>query len=348
MRRSCYAADVTKVVVQPGDGANMDAMAKATPPLAVLAIEALRLIYRGRSREVCAVENGTLEVRPGEAVGLIGESGSGKSSIARAALGLLQQGHARVVGGRVLIEGRDMTGCDAREWRSVRGHPIASVFQDPLSFLNPVMRVGRQIAESIRLHDTRALMQPRIEELLGLVRLDATVARCYPHELSGGMRQRVLLAIALACRPRLLIADEPTTALDVTTQAEILALLRDLRERLGMALLLISHDLGAVAHNVDRIYVMYAGRTIEWGTPREVFAAPAHPYTTRLLLAAKATRDADGRFPTIDGEGPSLAAGHGGCPFQPRCPEAVAHCATAMPPVVRVGTTHDVLCWQRI
>jgi len=325
----------------------MDATAKEASSLAVLAIESLRLIYRTRSREVCAVENGTLEVRAGEAVGLVGESGSGKSSIARAALGLLQPGYARVVGGRILIEGRDMTGCGLREWQSVRGHPIASVFQDPLSFLNPVMRIGRQIAESIRLHDRRALLHHRIEELLELVRLDATVARSYPHELSGGMRQRALLAIALACRPRLLVADEPTTALDVTTQAEILALLRDLRQRLGMALLLISHDLGAVANNVDRLYVMYAGRTIEWGTPREVFAAPAHPYTTRLLLAAKATRNADGRFPTIDGEGPSLAMGHDGCPFQPRCPEAIACCANAVPPVVRLGATHDVRCWQR-
>ena len=300
----------------------MDSMAKGTPPLAVLVVDALRLMYRTRSREIYAVENGTLEVRAGEAVGLVGESGSGKSSIARAALGLLQPGQAHIVGGRILIEGRDMTDREPREWRSVRGHPIASVFQDPLSFLNPVMRIGRQIAESIRLHDMRASLQPRIEELLDLVRLDAAVARCYPHELSGGMRQRALLAIALACRPRLLIADEPTTALDVTTQAEILALLRDLRERLGMALLLISHDLGAVANNVDRLYVMYAGRTIECGTPREVFAAPAHPYTMRLLLAAKATRNADGRFPTIEGEGPVARNGAGrmpvSAPLRPR------------------------------
>jgi oligopeptide/dipeptide ABC transporter ATP-binding protein len=338
----------------------MNALTKTAQIAPVLAIERLRLVYHTRSRDVFAVENATLDVHAGEAVGLVGESGSGKSSIARAALGLLPAGTARIAGGRILIEGRDMTGRGPRDWQSVRGHPIASVFQDPLSFLNPVMRIGRQIAESIRLHDVGASLQPRIEELLGLVRLDAKVARSFPHELSGGMRQRALLAIALACRPRLLVADEPTTALDVTTQAEILALLRDLRARLGMALLLISHDLGAVASSVDRLYVMYAGRTIEWGTPREVFAAPAHPYTTRLLLAAKATRNAAGRFPTIDGEGPSGVAGRAGCPFEPRCPEAIACCVEAMPgPIdlgaglgvtahgVSQGVPHGVHCWQR-
>jgi oligopeptide/dipeptide ABC transporter ATP-binding protein len=318
-----------------------------TPRPAVLAIERLQLVYHAGSREVRAVEDASLVVGSGEAIGLVGESGSGKSTIARAALGLLAERTARITGGRILIEGRDMTGATPHDWRRVRGHPIAIVFQDPLSFLNPVMRVGRQIGESVRLHDADALPQRRIDELLDLVNLPRPVARSFPHELSGGMRQRALLAIALACRPRLLVADEPTTALDVTTQAEILALLRDLRERLGMALLLISHDLGAVATSTERIYVMYAGRTIEWGTPREVFSAPSHPYTAQLLLAAKANRNAAGRFPTIVGEGPALAVARAGCPFEPRCPEAAAPCTKAVPAAIALGANRGVHCWMR-
>ena len=199
-----------------------------------------------------------------------------------------------------------MTRCSQTQWESLRGNPVAIVFQDPLSFLNPVMRIGRQIAESIRRHTPDMPVEARVGELLDLVKLPRAIARAYPHELSGGMRQRALLATALACGPRLLIADEPTTALDVTTQAEILALLRELREKLGMAMLLISHDLGIVASACERLYVMYAGRVVEWGRTRDVFGKPAHPYTVGLFQAARAARDAQGRFATIRGDPPHL------------------------------------------
>ncbi|RYY64365.1 MAG: ABC transporter ATP-binding protein, partial [Comamonadaceae bacterium] len=227
----------------------------------------------------------------------------GKSTVARTALGLLPARIARVESGRLLIEGRDMAGASEKEWEGMRGHPVAMVFQDPLSYLNPVMRVGKQIAESVRRHDPGVKdVDARVAELLDLVRLRESVIRSYPHELSGGMRQRVLLAIALGCRPKLLIADEPTTALDVTTQAEILALLRDLRQRLGMAMLLISHDLGVVWEECERVYVMFRSRIVEQGDTRTVFTQPTHPYTAGLIEAAKAARNSDGRFATIEGE----------------------------------------------
>jgi ABC-type dipeptide/oligopeptide/nickel transport system ATPase component len=239
----------------------------------------------------------------GESVALVGESGSGKSTVARAALGLLPARIARIEAGRLLIEGRDMASATEKQWERQRGHPVAMVFQDPLSYLNPVMRVGRQIAESVRRHDPGVKnVNARVAELLDLVRLSESVIRAHPHELSGGMRQRVLLAIALGCRPKLLIADEPTTALDVTTQAEILALLRDLRRRLGMAMLLISHDLGVVWEECERVYVMFRSRIVESGDTREVFTQPTHPYTAGLIQAAKAARNSDGRFATIEGE----------------------------------------------
>jgi len=275
----------------------LDAVA---PPLQ---IESLSIEYRSPSGAVLAVQDVSMLVREGESVALVGESGSGKSTIARAALGLLPPRTARVTGGRLLIEGRDVTACRPKQWEQLRGHPLAMVFQDPLSFLNPVMRVGRQIAESVERHDrgTRDVTA-RVVELLDLVRLPANTIRAYPHELSGGMRQRALLAVALGCRPKLLIADEPTTALDVTTQAEILALLRDLRRTLGMAMLLISHDLGVVWEECERVYVMLRSRIVESGVTREVFAAPAHAYTAGLIKAAKAARNAEGRFETIEGE----------------------------------------------
>ena len=272
-----------------------------TPPL--LQTEALSIEYRTRAGSVAAVQDVSIVVREGESVALVGESGSGKSTVARAALGLLPPRTARISAGRLLIQGQDVTSCTQTQWEQLRGHPVAMVFQDPLSFLNPVMRVGRQIAESVQRHDRGAAdVTARVAELLDLVRLPASSIRSYPHELSGGMRQRVLLAIALGCRPKLLIADEPTTALDVTTQAEILALLRDLRQRLGMAMLLISHDLGVVWEECERVYVMFRSRIVEEGPTHTVFSSPAHAYTSGLIKAAKAARNSEGRFETIEGE----------------------------------------------
>jgi len=279
----------------PGRGSS------AVPPL--LQTDALRVDYRTRDSTVTAVQDVSIVVRPGESVALVGESGSGKSTVARAMLGLLPDRIARIASGRIHLNGTDVTDFTASQWEGVRGHPVAMVFQDPLSYLNPVMRVGRQIAESVKRHDKATRdVQARVAELLELVRLPASTIRSYPHELSGGMRQRVLLAIALGCRPSLLIADEPTTALDVTTQAEILALLRDLRQRLGMAMLLISHDLGVVWEECERVYVMFRSRIVESGATQEVFAKPTHPYTSGLILAAQAARDSNGRFVTIEGE----------------------------------------------
>ncbi|MEO8202755.1 MAG: ABC transporter ATP-binding protein [Betaproteobacteria bacterium] len=313
----------------------------------ILEIEALRLAYRTRGTVAYAMNDVTLSVGEGEAVGLVGESGSGKSTLARVTLGLAPRNIARIESGHIRIAGTDVTAFDEDQWQAMRGNPVAMVFQDPLSYLNPVMRVGRQIAESVRRHAPALSPATRVAELLALVKLPAAAAEAYPHELSGGMRQRALLAVALGCGPRLLVADEPTTALDVTTQAEILALIRELRERLGMALLLISHDLGIVASACDRIYVMYAGHTVEWGRTADVFQHPAHPYTVGLLQAAQAARNAEGRFATIAGDPPNLSALSPGCPFTPRCPLARTECAQAMPepgPALNAGA-QQVRCW---
>ena len=313
----------------------------------ILEIDALRLAYRTRGTIAYAMNDVTLSVGEGEAVGLVGESGSGKSTLARATLGLTPRTMASIESGRILIGGRDVTRFSEDQWQAMRGNPVAMVFQDPLSYLNPVMRVGKQIAESVRQHAPGIPLTARVAELLSLVKLPPAAIDAFPHELSGGMRQRALLAVALGCGPKLLVADEPTTALDVTTQAEILALIRELRERLGMALLLISHDLGIVASACDRIYVMYAGHAIEWGNTPDVFRRPAHPYTIGLLKAAQAARNAEGRFATIAGDPPILSALPPGCPFTPRCPIARDECATRMPaagPAKNAGA-QQVRCW---
>ena len=313
----------------------------------ILELDQVRLAYRTRGTVSYAMNGVSLRVGPGEAVGLVGESGSGKSTLARVALGLAPRNIARIESGRLLVDGIDVTAFDEDQWRALRGNPVAMVFQDPLSYLNPVMKVGRQIGESVRIHAPSLHAGSRVAELLSLVKLPASAAEAYPHELSGGMRQRALLAVALGCDPKLLVADEPTTALDVTTQAEILALIRELRERLGMALLLISHDLGIVASSCERIYVMYAGHCVEWGGTEDVFRRPAHPYTVGLLKAAQAARNAEGRFATIAGDPPILSALPAGCPFTPRCPQAQAGCAGHMPPATpaRGAGAQQVRCW---
>jgi oligopeptide/dipeptide ABC transporter ATP-binding protein len=314
----------------------------------ILQMSDLTLSYTTLGRKLRALQGVSLSVGEGEAVGLVGESGSGKSTVARVALGLAPAGVARIEAGCICIGGRDVTDLSEDAWAALRGHPIAIVFQDPLSFLNPVMRVNRQIAESVERHTPELAVASRVRELLERVKLSASCAAAYPHELSGGMRQRVLLAIAIACRPKLLIADEPTTALDVTTQAEILALLEELRVGLNMALLLISHDLGLVASACQRIYVMYAGRTIEWGPTARVFGAPAHPYSEGLLHAAQTDRDPDGRFVTIGGDPPDLTHTGVGCAFAPRCGYAIAPCTEAMPEPIALAESrnHMVRCWR--
>ncbi|HVW57256.1 MAG TPA: ABC transporter ATP-binding protein [Rhizobiaceae bacterium] len=316
---------------------------RATP---IVKVEGLRISYLRGGNAVTAVKEASLAIRPGEAVGLVGESGSGKSTLARSLLGLNPQSRSQIDAGSIVIAGTDVTRYGPSQWEKIRGRPVAMIFQDPLTYLNPVMRIGRQIAESVRRHDRGADVRARVAELLRLVKLPEAIARAYPHELSGGMRQRVLIAIALGCRPKLLIADEPTTALDVTTQAEIMALLAELRERLGMAMLLISHDLGLVGSACSRIYVMYAGYVIENGSNGDVFIRPAHPYTKGLLLSAEVKRNADGRFVTIGGDVPNPATIVEGCPFRPRCPVAMDECGT-MPAFTPIPNraAHEVRCW---
>jgi len=312
--------------------------------VSLLTVDRLSLAYDGPRGRTVAIEEASLVVGEGEAVGLVGESGSGKSSLARALLGLLPRGIGRITGGTITIAGRDVTHLARRDWEKLRGRPMAMVFQDPLSSLNPVMKIGTQIGESVRRHDRGGDVAKRVEELLGLVKLPSAVAGSYPHELSGGMRQRALLAIALGCRPAMLVADEPTTALDVTTQAEILALLRELRAKLGMALLLISHDLGVVADACDRVVIMYAGRTVEWGATSDTFARPGHPYASALLAAGRVMRNEQGLFVTVEGE--VGAAGGTGCPFAPRCPKVMPRCRTDMPPAFAAGgPDHAACCW---
>ncbi|MFG1298219.1 ABC transporter ATP-binding protein [Xanthobacter sp. V3C-3] len=292
----------------------------------------------------------SLTVEAGETLALVGESGSGKSLTALALLRLLPP-QARIAGGEVLFGGRDLARLDDRALRDVRGRDIAMVFQEPMTSLNPVLSIGHQIAEVVRLHQglSRRAALARAVELLDLVRIPEPQRRVseYPHELSGGMRQRVMIAIAVACSPRLLIADEPTTALDVTIQAQVLDLLDALRRDLSMGLLLITHDLGVVAEWADRVAVMYAGRKVEEAPFETLFGAPLHPYTRGLLAASPrldaAQHSSRGLLTEIRGSIAS-AAGQAGCAFAPRCPLARAACHAAAPDLAAVAPGHLVAC----
>ena len=271
-----------------------------------------------------AVRGLSYEIRPGETLGLVGESGSGKSVSALSLLGLLPQPAGRVTGGSARFDGLELTGLSDEEFRQVRGAQIAMIFQDPLSSLNPVLTVGRQITEALETHEGMGgdTARRRAVELLELVGIPDAAQRIdhYPHEFSGGMRQRAMIAMALSCRPSLLIADEPTTALDVTIQAQILELLRELRSELGMAILIITHDLGVLAGFADRLAVMYAGRVVESGATAEILARPGHPYTIGLLRSVpRLDQPREAGLTPIEGTPPDLASDIEGCPFAPRC-----------------------------
>ena len=314
---------------------------------AVLAVDNLTTVFDVPGQPVVAVDDVSFEIRKGETLGLVGESGSGKSVTAFSVLQLLQS-PGRIAGGRVLFQGRDLLALPDVEMRKVRGAGIGLIFQEPMAALNPVMRVGAQIGESLRVHGLAGKQEARARaiDLLRAVQITDPDKRVddYPHQLSGGMRQRVMIAVALACRPPLIIADEPTTALDVTVQAQILELLRDMKEQFDLSLLLITHDLGVIAETADRVAVMYAGRVVEEGAVRDIFRRPLHPYT-QGLLASIPGEGAGSRLRAIDGVVPNMAALPPGCTFAPRCPHRMSVCTTAVPALVEHQPGHKARCY---
>jgi oligopeptide/dipeptide ABC transporter ATP-binding protein len=314
----------------------------------LLDVQRLTTVFDVGGRPLPAVDDVSFEVRQGETLGLVGESGCGKSMIAFSILRLVHP-PGRIAGGRVLFNGRNLLTLPERDMRKVRGAGISLIFQEPMTALNPVFTVGDQIAEAMIVHGfaTKAEARRRAVELLEAVRVPepARLAHDYPHQLSGGMRQRVLIATALACRPSLVIADEPTTALDVTIQAEILDLLAEMRAAFTLSMVLISHDLGVIAGSADRVAVMYAGRIVEQGPVRDVFRAPAHPYT-KALLASIPGGTAGRRLNAIEGTVPPLAELPTGCAFAPRCREAMAECEQQRPARTLPGIDREVRCFK--
>jgi peptide/nickel transport system ATP-binding protein len=316
----------------------------------LIEVRGLSTAVRTAKGEVTVVQDLDLVIGQGETVAIVGESGCGKSLAALSIMGLLPRGQARVVGGSVVMDGRDLTALSKGQARKMHGRDIAMIFQDPMSALNPVMTIGRQIEEAVLAHVPLkgAALRERVLELLRLVKIPDPEARLgeYPHRLSGGMCQRVAIAIAIACNPRLLIADEPTTALDVTIQAQVLQLLQELKVATGMSILIITHDFGVVAEMADRVVVMYAGRKVEEGAARQLFFHPRHPYTRGLLaLTVKPGRGAPGRLPEIRGSVPSIHAPRIGCAFASRCDYAMPVCTSRIPEATETEAGHAAACW---
>jgi len=316
----------------------------------VLDVRGLKTVFRTRGGEVHAVNSVSFDLKPGELLGVVGESGSGKSVTMMSLLGLLPSPPAEVREGKVLFGGADLLHTTEDHLRSVRGAGVGFIFQDPMTSLNPVFTVGYQIMEPLRRHlgMDKAKARQRAKELLDLVGIPDAERRLkdYPHQFSGGMRQRVMIAIALACDPKVLIADEPTTALDVTIQAQILELIRDLRQKLGMAIVWITHDLGVIAGIADRVMVMYGGQIVEQGPVHEVFKAPRHPYTRALLKTVPSVRGARAaRLNVIEGQPPILTEPPAACTFRRRCAHAFDRCARENPLRRPVGLGHDVACF---
>ncbi len=316
----------------------------------VLDVQDLKTVFRTRGGEVHAVNNVSFSLRPGELLGVVGESGSGKSVTMMSLLGLLPAPPAEIRHGTVMFDGEDLLKVKPETLRAVRGGKIGFVFQDPMTSLNPVYTVGMQIMEPLRKHmgmNKRAATK-RAKELLELVGIPDAERRLgdYPHQFSGGMRQRVMIAIALACDPKVLIADEPTTALDVTIQAQILELMKDLREKLGMAVIWITHDLGVVAGIADRVLVMYGGQIVEHAPIAELFGDPQHPYTRALLKTIPTiSGQRAARLTVIEGQPPLMMNAPHSCPFRERCDVAFDRCAIENPPRYDVGNGHDAACF---
>jgi oligopeptide/dipeptide ABC transporter ATP-binding protein len=320
------------------------------PP--VLSISDLSTHIQLTKSVVHAVGNVDLSIEPGESLGLVGESGCGKSMTGLSIMGLLPPG-GKIVSGSIKLDGRELVGLSDAELRTIRGNDIAMIFQDPLTSLDPTKTIGYQVAEPVRLHKgaSKAAAMARATEVLGLVGLPRPAERLgdYPHQLSGGMRQRVMIAMALTCEPKLLIADEPTTALDVTIQAQILTLLHDLKDRLGMAMLLITHDMGVIAGHADRVQVMYAGRMVEVTSTPNLFAHMHHPYTRALLASIpRLSQDNKRRLLTIGGLPPDLSEPPAGCRFAPRCSRATGKCRDEEPPLTGETSAHLFACWHPV
>ena len=318
----------------------------------ILKVEDLKTSFMTSSGEVQAVRGVSFEVHKGEILGIVGESGSGKSVTSMSILRLLAD-TARIKNGKIEFEGTDLTKVSDKQMREIRGQKIAMVFQDPMSSLNPLIPVGKQVAEMIHVHHPemkRDELQAATLELFREVRIPEAEKRLksYPHEFSGGMRQRVMIAMALACNPKIIIADEPTTALDVTIQAQILELMNDLRHKLGMSIIMITHDLGVVAQMCEKIAVMYAGHIVEYGTTDEIFYNPQHEYTKGLINSIpKLNAEEKERLVPIEGQPVDLLNPPAGCPFAPRCKSCMKVCLNKMPPRTELSDTHYTYCWLR-
>jgi len=324
----------------------------------VVEVEGLRTYLFTRGGVVRAVDDVSFAVRSSETLAIVGESGCGKTMTALSLLRLVPNPPGRIVDGSVKIDGRDIVSLSDAEMRQIRGNEISMIFQEPMTSLNPVMTIGAQISETIRLHQdvSKSAAMEKAVEMLRLVKIPAPEQRAkeYPHQLSGGMRQRAMIAMALSCNPRVLIADEPTTALDVTIQAQILDLILDLQNKLGTAVLLITHDLAVVAETAHRVIVMYAGKKVEEADVEELFEAPLHPYTHGLLnsiphlevIGGEATAESAERLQEIPGVVPALTNLPPGCPFAPRCPFADEQCRTYFPPYEQKRPSHWAACWH--
>src|SRR5215475_1696659 len=319
---------------------------------ALLEVRGLHTEFRTGAGLVRAVDGVSYTVEPGETVAIVGESGSGKSVSALSILRLIPDPPGRITAGEIIFDGRDLRKLSEAEMRDIRGRDIGMVFQEPMTSLNPVLTIGRQITETLEQHQgaDRAAADRRAVELLEMVGIADPARRLkqYPHQLSGGMRQRVMIAIALACNPKLIIADEPTTALDVTIQAQILELMKQLTHRLDVALIIITHNLGVVARYANRVNVMYAGRIVESGPAAQIYHDPRHPYTMALLRSVpRLDRPRQARLDPVEGQPPDLTRLDDGCSFRPRCRFAVEACAGSRPPLHQVGKgPHFAACFR--